>query len=393
MYNPNSLNALFTLDKCFHNALKNGHVFRTAELEAVVKVLSCKTHKLGAKAYGCTNARCSHEKRVCNTCKSKLCTSCGQKATERWIAVINSILPDCKYRHITFTMPKDFWIIFQYNRALLTHLFSLAADTLIILAKKRGLTVGIFAALHTYGRQVNFNCHIHLSIAEFGLNQHGKLKTFSFKFRSLMPQWRYGIINLLRTQYSGLILPSELEAEGDSLQSWNVFLNKHYNSHWNVDIAKKASHKAHTAKYLGSYVKKPPIAAVRLADYAGGDVTFTYLDHNSDTYKDLTLSQTEMMLRILSHVPEKHFKMVRYFGFLSNRLRGSLLPLIYKELGQEVVAAKTFGFAAMMKAFLKVDPFKCILCGARMVFTGFIAGLKVGRLVSAIENIVLQRSI
>ncbi len=47
----------------------------------------------------------------------------------------------------------------------------------------------------------------------------------------------------------------------------------------------------------------------------------------------------------------------------------------------------------MMKAFLKVDPFKCILCGARMVFTKFIAGLKVGQLVSAIENIVLQRPI
>jgi hypothetical protein len=37
--------------------------------------------------------------------------------------------------------------------------------------------------------------------------------------------------------------------------------------------------------------------------------------------------------------------------------------LIYKQLGQEIVAAKTFSFAAMMKAFLKVDPFKCILCG------------------------------
>ena len=136
-------------------------------------------------------------------------------------------------------------------------------------------------------------------------------------------------------------------------------------------------------------MKNPPIAAARLADYTGGDVTSTYLDHRSKSYKDLTLSQTEMMLRILNHVPEKHFKMIRYFGFLSNRLRGHLLPLIYKE----VVTAKTFGFAAMMKAFLKVDPFKCILCGARMVFTGFIAGLKVGQLVSAIENITLQRPI
>lgn len=99
------------------------------------------------------------------------------------------------------------------------------------------------------------------------------------------------------------------------------------------------------------------------------------------------------MLRVLSHVPEKHFKMIRYFGFLSNRLRGSLLPLIYEKLEQNISPIKTFGFATMMKAFLKVDPFKCILCGARMVYTGFIVGLKIGQLVSAIENIVLQRPI
>ncbi|MCD9527841.1 hypothetical protein GLP13_15650 [Photobacterium carnosum] len=273
-----------------HNALKNGHVFRTAELEAVVKVLSCKTQKLGAKAYGCTNTQCSHKKRVCNTYKSKLCTSCGQKATEHWIGLINTILPDCKYRHITFTMPKAFWMIFQYNRALLNHLFSLAANTLISLVKKRDLTVGIFAALHTYGRQVNFNCHIHLSIAEFGLNRQGKLKPFSFKFDLLMRQWRYRIISLLRTHYPVLILLPKLEVEGNSAQSWNTFLDRNYNSHWNVNIAKNTSHKAHTTKYLGSYVKKPPIAATRLADYTGGDVTFTYLDHRSKSYKDSTLS-------------------------------------------------------------------------------------------------------
>ena len=116
-------------------------------------------------------------------------------------------------------MPKDFWIIFQYNRELLNHLFALSADTLISFAKKRGLTVSIFAALHTYGGQVNFNCHIHLSIAEFGLNQHGKLKAFSFKFDLLMKQLRYGVINLLRTHYHTLIFPPELTTKGDSLQS------------------------------------------------------------------------------------------------------------------------------------------------------------------------------
>ena len=31
MYNPNSINALFTLDKCFHRTLQNGHVFVSAK--------------------------------------------------------------------------------------------------------------------------------------------------------------------------------------------------------------------------------------------------------------------------------------------------------------------------------------------------------------------------
>ena len=152
-------------------------------------------------------------------------------------------------------MPKAFWLIFQYNRALLNHLFSLTANTLIKLARKRGLTVGIFEALHAYGRQINFNCHIHLSIAAFSLNHKGKLKPFPFKFDLLMRQWRYGVINLLRTYYPVLILPPEVEEEGNSPQFWTAFLDRNYNSHWNVNIAKNTTHKAHTTKYLGSYVK------------------------------------------------------------------------------------------------------------------------------------------
>ena len=99
------------------------------------------------------------------------------------------------------------------------------------------------------------------------------------------------------------------------------------------------------------------------------------------------------MLRILSHVPEKNFKMIRYFGFLSTRLRGDLLPLIYEKLGQKVSTPKTFSFAAMMKAFLKVAPYQCVLCGSRMIFSEFTVGLKTGQLVSALKNIALQRPI
>ena len=387
MFTPKQPKFIFTLDQCFHRAYEAGHVFRDVEIESVAKMLSCGTSKLGTIKYQCENKNCSHTKNIYATCKSKLCSSCGFKATEQWISQQINILPDCKFRHITFTMPDVFWDIFKLNRWLLNALFSIAASTLLSHAKDKGLTIGIFSALHTYGRKLNFNTHIHLSLAEFGIDKDGNVKPFSFPFVTLVKQWRYGIITLLRDNFSALILPPELALTGLHYDSWNNFLDVQYNRYWNVHIAKKTTKKEHTVKYLGRYLKKPPIGAARLAHYFGGDVTFEYLDHNTATHKTLQLEQTEMMLRLLSHVPEKHFKMIRYFGFLSNRLRGQLLPIMYDKLGQKMESIKSFAFAAMMKNYLNIDPYECILCGARMVFLGFIKGMRVKELVSSVKDI------
>nr|CAL25366.1 putative transposase [Vibrio vulnificus]CAL25372.1 putative transposase [Vibrio vulnificus]CAL25521.1 putative transposase [Vibrio vulnificus]CAL25527.1 putative transposase [Vibrio vulnificus] len=84
-----------------------------------------------------------------------------------------------------------------------------------------------------------------------------------------------------------------------------------------------------------------------------------------------------MILRYVSHIPQHHFKMVRYYGFLSNRKRGRLLPLVYLALGEK--APKQPGlltYAKQYKGFTGNDPYQCVLCGKRMVFTGFTAGSK-----------------
>lgn len=39
-----------------------------------------------------------------------------------------------------------------------------------------------------------------------------------------------------------------------------------------------------------------------------------------------------MLWRYVSHIPSRHFKMVRYYGFLANRKRGMLLPKVYDAL-------------------------------------------------------------
>lgn len=87
--------------------------------------------------------------------------------------------------------------------------------------------------------------------------------------------------------------------------------------------------------------------------------------------------------RYISHIPAKHFKMVRYYGFLSNRKRGELLPKVYEALQMEArKKPEQPGFAALMKGFLRTDPYKCILCGNRLRFTSAQAGRHATELVA-----------
>jgi hypothetical protein len=271
--------------------LEEGHQFRDIELESMAKMMACGTSRMGYKRYCCSNKSCTHSKVVSFSCKSRFCNPCGQKATEQWITKQGEILPDCQYRHLTFTMPDVFWDVFKLNRKLLNSLFSIAANTLNHFAKKKKLTIGLFVALHTYGRQLNFNCHIHLSLAEFALNQYGDLKKFNFPFKELMAMWRYGVIDLLRQKFDSLILPEHLSDKISDYQDWNKYLDGQYNRFWQVDIAKKTSHKKHTQNHLGSYLKKPPIAASRLKEFHNEEITIEYHDHRDNRKKHLFLAR------------------------------------------------------------------------------------------------------
>lgn len=124
-------------------------------------------------------------------------------------------------------------------------------------------------------------------------------------------------------------------------------------------------------KYLGRYLKRPPVSASRLRHYVGGAVVHHYLDRRTGKHKRQTLSQEEMIGRYISHVPARHFKMVRCSGFLANRKRGTLLPRIYEALHMQArEKLEKPGFAVLKKGFLGTDPYKCILCGDRLRFAG-----------------------
>lgn len=145
----------------------------------------------------------------------------------------------------------------------------------------------------------------------------------------------------------------------------------------------------------GRYLKKPPIAASRLAhDNGRASLRFRYLNHKTGETATETLTQRELVARLKQHIPEKFFKMVRYFGFLANRVCGEKLPQVYRALGMdkpEPVAKVCY--AQMVKQFLSRDPFECVLCGGRMVYRRAIAGLNVSGLKKNARDISLLRYI
>ena len=49
------------------------------------------------------------------------------------------------------------------------------------MAKKEGVTVGIFAAINTYGRELNWNTHVHTSVTMGGLDGDRNWKKVNFK--------------------------------------------------------------------------------------------------------------------------------------------------------------------------------------------------------------------
>jgi len=66
--------------------------------------------------------------------------------------------------------------------------------------------------------------------------------------------------------------------------------------------------------------------------------------------------------------------MVRDYGFLAIRKRATLLPKVYDAL--EMTAREKPqrpGFAVLMKAFLRTNPYQCILCKGRLRFADAIS--------------------
>ncbi len=351
--------------------IKHHHCMRFDIISNVTKMLSCRTSLLGFHLLTCP--LCSFKKKVPHSCKSRVCSSCGKKATDTWINNAFNSLPDTTWQHITFTIDSHFQMFFPYNRHLLGKLPSIAANIILNEAKKQDFLPGIFLAIHTFGRDLKFNAHIHLSTTLGGLsishNRSTWIHNAFFHHLTLKRQWKYAIFNLLRNEFKNgtLILPHHLKSIR-TYTSFNSWLNSIYlkSKEWVVFLNKKSNNKNRTISYLGKYIKRPPIGETRIASFSNNIVSFSFLDHYSKQNKLISIHALDFIDRFIRHIPDKYFRLIRYYGFLSNRLRSSLLPRVNSLLNLSASHHKkpSPSWRNLIFATFGVDPKMCPACNA-----------------------------
>src|SRR5207244_12951587 len=85
----------------------------------------------------------------------------------------------------------------------------------------------------SFGRHLNFNCHLHILVSEGGLRENGTHWCTRTRLdrRALMPMWRYAVITLLREAARAGVLDTDL-----SRPALLQLLTSQYERWWNIDI-------------------------------------------------------------------------------------------------------------------------------------------------------------
>lgn len=105
---------------------------------------------------------------------------------------------------------------------------------------------------------------------------------------------------------------------------------------WYVHVGEKLDNADYTVRYIGRYAKRPCLSEAKIVSYDGEFVTFEYKDKLTGENTRLHLTADEFIGRLIRHIPENGFRMIRYYGFYSNRTREkreklrSSLPRAYR---------------------------------------------------------------
>jgi len=339
---------------------------RPVVFDNVERMMKCKTPDLGYSFYGCPN--CDNFMIVYNTCKSRFCNSCGVKYAKQRAVHTSNVLMDCSHRHITFTIPDSLRNYFRQDRSRLSILFEAVNQTLQYLSLKHGKSkrwkLGYVLVCHTFGRALNFNCHIHALVSEGLINKLGEFKPLTyFNFELLRKSFMKTLLDLLHKELG----------HGFYKEKCALYTSKE-NGFYVYGPKSDAKSQKGLIEYVLRYTGRPVMAESRIddVDHVNRQITYTYEPHEDDLLPDEekngTITVTEdiyaFIKKLIVHIPEHQFKMIRYYGVYSSKGR-KLIPNYKKK--KSLKSLFPLKWKNLILQTFKFDPLLCP-CGATMKY-------------------------
>ena len=329
---------------------------RPVAVSETEKMLSCRDPGRGTVTYKCP--RCGRERPVYIACRSRLCTRCGKRHADSWASrLADGLLPE-NHAHITFTIPEELRSFFLRDRSLLKVLLDSVARSLKR-AMRPSVVPGLVAVLHTYGRDLGFKPHVHVLATEGGRGRDGGFRDVNYiDYGALRRIYQYELLTALKRK-----IPVALG-----------LIDRLFRDHprgFYVHVARNRIGPRDIAGYIGRYVRHPAIAESRIAAYDGERVTFEFT-RGGERF-ERTVAALDFIGALLDHVPESHFKRVRYYGLYSRSLRRGALKS--SELRRAI--------DRVLRGEVEEEPVLCEACGCAMVPVA-VSYWRLGRLRSAL---------
>lgn len=219
------------------------------------------------------------------------------------------------------------------------------------------LHYGLITVIHTFGRDLKWNPHIHALVSLGGFTKQWKWKKFDyFSIDAIANQWKYIVLHAIQSgNYRNPKQKKQAQEVVNLLYKQDARLFFHVGK-------QEVNNPEGLLKYLGRYLARSPIANYKITKVTDTHVTFFFHDLKNEKQKTyLTLSREEFLQQVLIHFPPKHFKMISRFGFYARRKSETLIiHMLFLQKSKKKVFF-SFYVQSMIKTFQQ-HPFLCPYC-------------------------------
>jgi len=193
----------------------------------------------------------------------------------------------------------------------------------------------------------------------------------------LRKQWQTVVLKVIRRSLS--------EEEKKKVQPLLQAAYKENGDGFYVYAPKQKGNVKIQLKYIGRYMRRPAIGVNRIVSYDGEIVSFRYHDKTTGSEKIETVSVEEFIGKLIKHIPDEQFKLIRHYGIYSRRIKTlskKLIDVWQKSVRKWLVRAKRLvrrNWSERIKDSTGKDPMECPKCGNYYEYKGEVC-LKEGNL-------------